>query len=66
MQIEYNECVKTRPVVLFLMSCRDQVASTADIAKYFDVAESTVRSALNRLLRVQRVAEIHPHLWHLE
>jgi hypothetical protein len=64
--IEYMQVLKTKPVVEYLIGCRDQVASTDDIAEEFLVATSTARTALERLRKVGRVDEIHPNLWHLE
>lgn len=58
--------MRTRPVVQYLKSRNDQVASLEDICDNFDMPELTVRAALQRLQRVNRVAEIHPGIWHLE
>jgi hypothetical protein len=63
---EYLTFQRTKPVVDYLISCRDQVASTEDIAEALDNDSGAVRDALQRLEKVGRVAEIHNNLWHLE
>jgi Mn-dependent DtxR family transcriptional regulator len=65
-QIQYREWTYTRDVVNFLINQRDQVASTADIAVELLRSESSVRAALHRLKKVNRVDEILPDVWHLE
>lgn len=65
-QIEYREQLPTGFITQFLMTCRDQVATTKDLAEHFNVTENCVREAMARLLRVNRVDEIFPNMWHLE
>jgi len=64
--LQYHEHVYTRDVVDFLMTQRDQVASTDDIADYLCHSSGAVREALMRLKKVNRVDEIIPNVWHLE
>jgi Mn-dependent DtxR family transcriptional regulator len=66
MDVQFNQTLKTGPLVAYLKDCYDQVASVEEIAQDFGVGLATVRDALSRLARVGRVAEIHTGLWHLE
>lgn len=66
---DYHGVVKTRHIVTYLIGRRDQVASVRDIADalndFSPDFQSTI-AALRRLEKVNRVAEFHPGLWHLE
>ncbi len=67
-QIECKPRVYTKDIVDFLIKQRDQVSTTkkiADAAGGF-APVSVVRDALERLRKVNRVAEIAPDIWHLE
>jgi hypothetical protein len=67
-QIEYRPHQPTGPVVEYLISTRDNVASVRHLAEHFINDEDAIRAALKRLSRVGRVACIHEaaELWHLE
>lgn len=56
----------TLPLVQWMMIRPDQTASLRDMAEAFNQPECAIKDALNRLLRVNRVSEIHPNIWHLE
>lgn len=66
--LAWNPKVNTKDIVDFLMKQRDQVATTEQIADAVGgfAPESTVREALDRLRKVNRVDEIFRDLWHLE
>lgn len=57
---------RTAAVVKFLISCRDQVASTVEVADGICCATQTAREALRLLQQTGRVDEIRPDWWHLE
>lgn len=65
-QIEYVQRVYTRDIVRFLISQSDQVSTTKEMAEKFNVSQTCVRQALERLRKVGRVDEISPNMWHLE
>jgi hypothetical protein len=64
--IRYIERVYTRDIVNFLITQRDQVATTTKVADQFMVSEGCARRALERLQKVRRVDEFFPNMWHLE
>lgn len=66
MDCTYELVVKTGAITKHLMQCQDQVATTKDLCDHFDVPESTLRKAMGRLKRVNRVDEFFPNMWHLE
>jgi hypothetical protein len=66
---EYGGRVSTRQIVDYLMKRSDQVAMTHKIGEalgdYSPLYRQT-RAALERLRKVNRVAEIFRDMWHLE
>lgn len=67
MNPEYHpRFTRTKEITDFLVSRRDQVATTEEIAEHIFCGLPETREALERLREVNRVDEIHGDMWHLE
>ncbi len=58
--------IRSWDLIDFLVSCRDQCASTGEVADEFWVPLSVARESLEALKAIDRVSEIVRDGWHLE